>query len=457
MEAEGVAGGRGGHGDDGGSDKPCLLAVLATDAIGGAEIQTLALLRGLSARYRLVLLTHDAVARLFEDAGAAGDVEPFADGDPSGEGESKKGRGGDPAWLRIVRFEALGLTNPFDYSRENFLAYARAIATQARIADARVVYAVMHNASLFLSVARWRHFRSLRGRTLVGSLHGSVVGYFAQRGHGANAWERGLIALALRSLHAIATPSRGVGDELIAHFGARPDKVCAIHNGYDLARMRRLADVPAEAGAAAGVGAGAGGDAAVLPDKRAPWVVTCCRLTDQKDFRTLIAAFARLRTPQPAELVIVGEGPQREAIMGWASEYGVAGRLRITGFVANPFAWLRQADVFVLASHYEGFGNVIVEAMTLGVPVVASDCPWGPAEIIEAGRSGELVPPGNADALAAVLNRWMNDPDERARFARAGAKRAEHFNLRRMVAGYETLLARLLAGEPASQAGAEAL
>ena len=392
-----------------------LLVVLATNTIGGAEIQTRVRLQALRRCFSITLLTHAHLEPFFDpltrpDAGQTG--------------------------VSLVTFESHGLGNPFDYRRGNLLAYARTIAVTARDSRADLIYGVMHNASLFLALARWRFYRTLRNRTLVGSLHGSLVGYFAQRGMAPTLVEQALIRLAVKSCDAVITPSVGLGKELVTRFGGQHGQLVAIHNGLDLAHIRDLADE------------------APLPAKSRPWILTCCRLADQKDFRTLVGAFARVTTSPLPLLVIVGEGPLAPQIQAWAEERGVADRLLLAGFQTNPYPWIRQADIFALSSHYEGFGNVLVEAMALGVPVVATDCPWGPAEIIEPGRSGALVPPGDEVALGNIFTHWLSDSAERMRLSEGALARANCFTAERMVEAYAALFRRLLAVPPRGQKAA---
>ena len=386
------------------ASRPILLIVLATNHVGGVETQSRIRFHGLASQFRLVVLTHEALRPHFADLLAPEAADQAMD---------------------LVTFESFGLVNPFDYRPENFLAYARAIAVTARETGASLLYGVMHNSTLYMTIAYWRHYRTLRGRRLVGSLHGSLLGYFKQRGHGASVTERALIWLALKTCDAVITPSVGVGRELVERFGARRSRIASIYNGADLAHIRTLGDRP------------------LTCEKTRPWILTCCRLADQKDFRTLIAAFARVDVEPLPLLVVVGEGPMRAQITAWAEEYGVGGRLCLTGFQDNPFNWIRHADIFVLSSHYEGFGNVLVEAMALGVPVAASDCPWGPGEIIQPGESGALFPIGDDAALAQILNHWLADPSERARLALGARNRASAFSAERMIDDYAALFHRL--------------
>ncbi len=141
-----------------------------------------------------------------------------------------------------------------------------------------------------------------------------------------------------------------------------------------------------------------------------PVIATAGRLVPVKDHRTLIAAFAKLRARQPARLVIFGEGPLEADLREQAEALGVGQSVLLPGYVNDPAACYRAADLFVLSSTSEGFGNVLIEAMAEGVPVVSTDAPHGPREILADGRFGALVPVGDAGALAAAMEQTLDSP-----------------------------------------------
>lgn len=145
-------------------------------------------------------------------------------------------------------------------------------------------------------------------------------------------------------------------------------------------------------------------------DASVPLVLGAGRLTEQKDFPTLVRAFAQLRRERPARLVILGEGRHRERLQALAEELGVAADFDLPGFTPNPYAWMARARLFVLSSAWEGSPNVLTEALALGVSSVATDCPSGPREVLDGGRFGELVPVGDAAALGAAMLRTLDAP-----------------------------------------------
>jgi glycosyltransferase involved in cell wall biosynthesis len=141
-----------------------------------------------------------------------------------------------------------------------------------------------------------------------------------------------------------------------------------------------------------------------------PVILGVGRLVKQKDFPTLVHAFALVRKRRCARLVVLGsaldEGKthaRRRELNGLAAELGVAADVRFPGSVPDALPYMARAAVFVLSSRYEGFGNVLVEALACGTPVVSTDCPSGPAEILDGGRYGVLVPVGDIERMAAAI------------------------------------------------------
>ncbi len=170
-------------------------------------------------------------------------------------------------------------------------------------------------------------------------------------------------------------------------------------------------------------------------DVPGPVIVTSGRLVPQKDQKTLFKAFARLLKTRAANLVILGQGPLQGELEVLAATLGISEHVHFMGFIENPVAVMKKADVFALSSAWEGFGNVIVEALLCGLPVVSTDCPAGPAEILENGRYGFLVPVGDDDKLSAALETALSSkPDPQAQ-----KKRAMDFSVQKICDQYEAL------------------
>jgi len=146
-----------------------------------------------------------------------------------------------------------------------------------------------------------------------------------------------------------------------------------------------------------------------------PVILGVGRLTPQKDFSTLIRAFARVRRERVARLLILGEGIERTALESLACNLGVHQDVSLPGFLSNPYPFMRQASVFVLSSKWEGLPAVLIEALFCGAPVVSTRCPSGPPEILDNGKYGQLVPVGDeaamASAIASTLDKKTPGPD----------------------------------------------
>jgi len=171
-----------------------------------------------------------------------------------------------------------------------------------------------------------------------------------------------------------------------------------------------------------------------------PVLIAVGRLEAQKDFGTLLEAFARVRAGRAVRLIVLGEGSQREMLETRAQALGVAADVLFPGWVDNPYAWMSRAALFVLSSEWEGLGNVLIEAMACGCPVVSTDCPHGPREILEGGRFGPLVPVHDADALSRAIVAALAAPLP----ATLLRERASAFSLGHSADRYEALIGELI-------------
>lgn len=191
--------------------------------------------------------------------------------------------------------------------------------------------------------------------------------------------------------------SSGVARSLVDDLGVRPERVRVIENPAITPRLQASASAPCE-------------HPWFAPDAP-PVVVAMGRLAAQKRFDTLIRAFARARRRTPCRLVVMGEGPERTRLEALADELGVASDVELSGWIREPFGRLARAGAFVLSSAWEGMPNVLIQARALGLPVVATDCPSGPAEILDGGLEGRLVAVGDVSAMADAIVAALATPN----------------------------------------------
>lgn len=171
-------------------------------------------------------------------------------------------------------------------------------------------------------------------------------------------------------------------------------------------------------------------------NKDSPVFIAAGRLTKQKDFSTLIKAFALLRKQRQARLIIFGEGECRIELEAMINNLGISEDVSLPGFVENPYAYMSKANAFILSSLWEGLPTVLIEAMACGCPVIATDCPSGPHEILEAGKYGHLVPVGDAVAISNAMLEVLETPVNRDMLLQRGM----FFSAEKSVSEYMALL-----------------
>ncbi|HCP44424.1 MAG TPA: hypothetical protein DIU15_00080 [Deltaproteobacteria bacterium] len=224
----------------------------------------------------------------------------------------------------------------------------------------------------------------------------------------------------------IVAPSERIQYELVQHLRLPTSRVSRVHNPIHISDIQEQALEPS------GI--------AWLDEKEHKVVLAAGRLVPMKGFDILIESLARLPANDHIRTVILGEGEERESLQSQIQAAGLSDRVQLAGFVSNPAAAMARADLFVLPSRWEPFGNVLVEAMSTGTPVVAARCAGGPNEILESGRWGKLVAPGDPEALAQALADVLEGGGIDAR------ARAQAFDIKTIGSRYDDLLFGLVPG-----------
>jgi glycosyltransferase involved in cell wall biosynthesis len=229
-----------------------------------------------------------------------------------------------------------------------------------------------------------------------------------------------LVGRTYRQAGGIVAVSRGVADDFAATAHVDRGRITVIYNPVVSEELWEKAEQPLD-------------DLWFAPGQP-PVVLAVGRLAPQKDFATLLRAFAVMRNRKPARLLILGEGSERNALTALAVSLGVSDDVRMPGFVDNPYPYMRRAHLFVLSSRHEGLPAVLIEAAALGLPIVSTDCRSGPDEILEGGKWGKLVPVGDADRMAAAMIEALDAPGPSPR------SRGTEFTVQRAVEKYLRLI-----------------
>jgi len=247
--------------------------------------------------------------------------------------------------------------------------------------------------------------------------------------------EHALVRQTYRAADCVVANSRRLAESLGQAFGLAREKLRVVRNPVDIDTIRgRAGELPEDA-------------------PPGPLIVSVGRLTPQKGHDLLLRAFAGSRFRGTHRLAIVGEGSGLGALEALARELGIAERVHFLGFRTNPWALVARAELFVLASRWEGFPNALLEAMACGAPVLAADCCFGPGEMIEHGESGWLVPPDDSAALGEAMDALLADSELRRRLGVAAVRRASEFRREVVLPQFEALFQEqaALAHRPAEQ------
>lgn len=267
------------------------------------------------------------------------------------------------------------------------------LASYLRRERPRILVSSMSHANL---VALWAAKLARQGTPVMVTVHNTMSQSTPEQGGVAGGLWPHLLRIFYPWASSVVAVSRGAADDLASTSGLPRGRVEVVYNPVItpavMAQARQELDHP-------WFGPG-----------QPPVILGVGRLTRQKDFPTLVRAFAEVRKRRPARLIILGEGEDRPALEALVGELGLNGDVGLPGFRENAMAYMAGSSLFVLSSAWEGLPTVLIEALAAGTPVVSTDCPSGPREILQDGRLGVLVPVGDPAALASAILERLDGP-----------------------------------------------
>ena len=283
-----------------------------------------------------------------------------------------------------------------DLRAHRVLASLGPLARYLRQEQPRVLVSAMSHANV---VALWAARLARRGTPVIVTVHNTMSQSAAEQGRLAKGLWPHLLRVFYPWAASVVVVSRAAAADLARTSGLPPGRVEVVYNPVItpgmLAVARQSPDHP------------------WLAPGEPPAILGVGRLTRQKDFPTLIRAFAELRRQRAARLIILGEGEDRPALEMLIGELGLSGDVALPGFRENVIAYMAASALFVLSSAWEGLPTVLIEALAVGTRVVSTDCPSGPREILQDGRLGALVPVGDPSALASAMLDALERPPGR--------------------------------------------
>ncbi len=231
----------------------------------------------------------------------------------------------------------------------------------------------------------------------------------------------GRIALILNKLLSnkaakIIAVSKDLKKELI-QYNFSSNKIITLYNGIDISliNQKKIEDIEDEY--------------KEFFNTNYPIITTVGRLSEQKNHKLLLDAFNLLNKNIKTKLVIIGDGPKKNELISYCKQLGIESNVLFTGWVKNPYKFLNRSDIFVLSSLWEGLGIVIIEALAIGLPVISTDCPTGPGEIITNEMNGILVPINDPYKLSNAIERVLTNKDLKEKLIKNGLKRAKEFSI----------------------------
>jgi glycosyltransferase involved in cell wall biosynthesis len=325
---------------------------------------------------------------------------------------------------RFIDTQTYGLSGWFVNLRV-LLRDARVLARILKKEAPDIVLSVMHYPSAILIFSSL--FSKLRAKKVI-SLRGPVYEHMRYFEHGILRKIFLWLVISITALFAdrVIVPSKGVKEELKRCFLCRDGKIEVIPNGIDNSLVDTLKNKPID-------------DCEALMNKKYPVLCSASRLSPEKNLHLLLDAFSLIRRRVKSALVIVGSGSELKKLQDIAEDLDISDSVYFVGEKDNVFPYIYHSDIYIHTCLFEGFGYNIIEAMACGTPVVATDCPYGPAEIID-GRYGVLVPPNEPVSLAEAVISLLNNEKRRRELSNLGIKRSRELSITRIIRRYEGVI-----------------
>jgi len=331
----------------------------------------------------------------------------------------------DLSYDRFIDTEPYGIVGGFTNLR-NLIRDARLISKIFKQEAPDVILSVMHYPSALLVFSyllfgvKARKIATLRGPAF------EHMKYYEQ-GLIRRAFLKIVLSITSRYADKIIVPSYGMKKELLRHFWAKEERIEVVPNGIDIYLANKKKNESIDG-------------CEILKNKKFPVLCAASRLSPEKNLTLLLKTFSIVRREVESYLLLVGDGIERGMLEDIAIRLGVGGSVFFIGEKENVFPYIYHSDVYLHSCLFEGFPNVIIEAMACGTPVIATDCPYGPREIIGDNRYGVLVPMNDPDSFATAIISLLKDKDKQKELSYMGIKRAEELSLSKILRRYERVL-----------------
>jgi glycosyltransferase involved in cell wall biosynthesis len=382
-----------------------ILFLHPTYTFGGAERTAYNLLANLDLqRFRITLVTSRRIAEHFANI----------------------------ALEKVVFVEDLGIDvwfRPVTFANLNKLRKdVNIIKTLVLEESPDIAFGMMYYASALLAIAKkWHALRVKVISSPRGPLNAYLDTFYAGNRADRLFWKLSFYSLC-HFADGLVVASEGTKTECIRDYKASAGNAVVVHNGIDADYVRTRAT-----------------EDAGIPFPHGHTVIsTAGRLAYEKNLPLLFESLAKLRETENIKLLVIGDGPQRRELEQCTSDFAIQEDVSFLGFQENPYKFIARSHIFVHTCMLEGFGNVMVEALACGVPVIATDCPYGPREIIRDRESGILVPVNDVNTLARTIQEVIHNRNLRETLALNAPQRASNFSVQNMVKGYADFFEQMI-------------